>query len=305
MSAADRDREPVIGPRAVTVAESHAYCGEATRRHARNFYYSFAILPPPKRAAMCAIYALMRYTDDLSDSPLARDPAGALEDWRAAVRRAYAGDVAGNAVLPAFHETVARYGIEERLFEDLIDGVEMDLTTTRYSTFDDLYRYCYRVASVVGLVCLRVWGVTDTARANELGEACGIAFQLTNILRDVREDAERGRVYLPQEDLALFDCTAEGILAFAPGEGFGRLMAFEAERAAAYYERARPLDSLVLEDSRPAFRVMYRIYRALLDEVRRTGDGVLSRRARVPASRKAGIVAAEWLRGRLGPAGAR
>jgi len=194
------------------VEDSFAYCRAMARARARNFYYSFLLLPAEKRRAMCALYAFMRYCDDISDgSGTAHGRGRLLGDWKGALEKALRGQYDGDRILPAFHETIQRYDIPPGYFFELIEGVGSDLTTTRYETFDDLYRYCYRVASVVGLTSIHVFGY-ESDRALALAEKCGIAFQLTNILRDVREDAERGRVYLPAEDLRRFGLSADDLI---------------------------------------------------------------------------------------------
>src|SRR6266446_8273230 len=179
-----------------TLAESYAFCRHVARSRAKNFYYSFILLPREQRNAMCAVYAFMRYCDDLSDEPGASlEP---LERWRIALDHALAGQYDGHPTLPAFHDTVRRYRIPPQYFHEMIDGVSSDLHPRRIRTFEELYRYCYQVASVVGLTTIHIFGFEDP-RALELAEKCGIAFQLTNIIRDVKEDEELGRVYLPDE----------------------------------------------------------------------------------------------------------
>src|SRR5580658_8370257 len=196
----------------VGLEESYALCGQIARKTGKNFYYSFLVMPREKRAAMCAIYAFMRRSDDIADG--ADDPAVALDGlrrWRGQVEAVLSGGNAGEPILPALADTVRRYRIPRRHFHELLDGTEMDQTTTRYATFDDLYKYCYRVASAVGLVVLPVFGYKDEA-AHPPAEACGIAFQLTNILRDVNEDAQMGRIYLPLEDLRRFGVLEDDIM---------------------------------------------------------------------------------------------
>ncbi len=185
----------------MTLDESYAFCRAVARRRARNFYYSFVLLSREQRNAMCAVYAFMRYCDDLSDEPGAgREP---LDRWKAALTDALAGKFDAYPAWPAFHDTVARYAIPPRYFYEMIEGVSSDLVPRSIATFDELYRYCYQVASVVGLSIIHIFGFESPA-ALPLAEKCGVAFQLTNILRDIREDAGRGRCYLPAEDLTAF-----------------------------------------------------------------------------------------------------
>src|SRR5450432_1253702 len=215
------------------VDQSYAYCRRVARSRAKNFYYSFLLLSRQQRKAMCAVYAFMRYCDDLSDEPGAsREP---LERWRTALDHALAGQYDGHPTLPAFHDTVQRYRIPRQYFHEMIDGVSSDLQPRRIQTFDELYRYCYQVASVVGLTIIHIFGF-DSPAALPLAEKCGVAFQLTNILRDVREDLERGRMYLPAEDLRRFGLTEEDLRSGKRTPEFIELMRFEAGRARAYYQ---------------------------------------------------------------------
>ena len=217
------------------LADSYAYCERLARREAGNFYHAFRLLPRPQRRAMCALYAFMRIADDLSDGPQApAEKRTLLDDWRHQLDQALAG--AGTHRLhPAFAHTVRTYGIPRQYLVDVLDGVCMDLEPVLYDTFADLYRYCYRVASAVGLACIHIWGF-DGADAMKSAEAAGIAFQLTNILRDLAEDAVRGRCYLPREDLERFGCSGEQLRRGQRDDNFRRLMRFEVERARSYYE---------------------------------------------------------------------
>src|SRR5262245_43227921 len=193
-------------PSDIELAASYSHCRNLAWIAARNFYYGFALLPPAKRDALCALYVFMRQADDISDSSEeTKDKGEELKSWRRALDQALTGVYNGNRILPAFHDTVQRYGIPASYFHDLITGAEMDLSICRYPTFDLLSRYCYCVAGTVGLCCAHVFGFKDPA-ALELAPKLGGAFQLTNILRDVAEDYAMGRVYLPQEDLARFGC---------------------------------------------------------------------------------------------------
>lgn len=272
--------------------ESYRVCGAIARREARNFYYSFLLLPSDRRRSMCALYAFLRHTDDLADEP---GPRGAKEralaSWRSALDAALAGDPAGWPGLPALADTVVRHGMPAQLLHAVIDGVSMDIEPRGYATFDELADYCYRVASVVGLCCLHIWGYrSDGGRAERLAEHCGLALQLTNILRDVRDDARAGRIYLPRDDMARFGVDpAELIAAGPPGEGVRELLAFEAERAYAYYDDARQLVPLVDPVGRPVLRTIVGIYRALLDEIVHRDYNVLAGRISLPPWRKIGI----------------
>src|SRR6202046_1543816 len=217
-------------PELISVPASYDYCRNLARSAARNLYYGFRLLPQAKRDALCALYAFMREVDDISDEPgeLTVKQRG-LADRRAEMDRALAGERLESPVWPAFRDTLERYNIPSRYLHDLISGAEMDLTVNVYETFEGLREYCYRVAGTVGLCCVHVFGFTDP-RAPEYAERLGIAFQITNILRDVRADYDRGRVYLPREDLRQFSCVpAEEIPKANASEAFRSLVKFEAE----------------------------------------------------------------------------
>ena len=281
------------------LSRSYQYCRRIARSKARNFYYSFLVLPRAKRQALCAIYAFMRFTDDISDRQGdGSEKAADLTRWREALDKALAGNYAGSLILPAFHDTVSRYRIPRAYFDQVIAGAEMDLRIFRYPAFADTYRYCYRVASVVGLVCLDIFGFRDpkaSARARELAESCGVAFQLTNILRDLKEDAAAGRVYLPLEDLEVFGYPAEQLAAGVVNAAFLTLMKFEVERARTYYDRSRELLTLIHPDSRPALWAMMEIYRGILGRIEKQGYDVFARRAGLSGCVKARILLRAWL----------
>ncbi len=287
---------------------SFEHCRRVARERARNFYYSFLLLPREQKDAMCAIYAFMRYSDDISDElePPLEARRAQLEQWRVALADALSGKAGDDPILPAFAATVEKYAIPPDYFDELIRGVESDLEPQRYQTFDELYRYCYRVASVVGLTITHVFGFEDP-RALELAEKCGIGFQLTNILRDIPEDAGMGRVYLPEEDLRTFGLTREELLSASgarPGNpGFRRLMEFEWTRANSYYEEAAPLLGLVRPASRPALWAMIAIYYGILRRIRQLEYDVYRTRARLSGWEKSRIVLramrTRWLGGAL------
>ncbi len=275
----------------MTLASSYAFCEEVARGRARNFYYSFLLLPRPKRRAMCAVYAFMRECDDRSDGPEAA-PERVLE-WRGGFEAALAGGAPDHPVWPAFLDTARRYGIPAAYFHAMLDGVASDFEPRVIGTFDELYQYCYRVASVVGLTIIHIFGFEDP-RALELAEQCGIAFQLTNILRDVREDAAAGRVYLPAEELARFGVRAADLNQPPLTAPLRALLEFELGRARQYYTLSRPLLTLVHRDSRRALWALMEIYRRLLDRIEAQGYPVLERRVSVPAREKIAIVLRAW-----------
>lgn len=260
--------------------QSYAYCRSVARRQARNFYYSFLLLPKPQRDAMCAIYAFMRQCDDLSDTP-GLNSAQAIAEWRTELDAALEGQYGRHPCWPAFHDAVCRYRIPRQYFHEMIDGVTSDLEARDIETFDELYRYCYQVASVVGLTVVHVFGIKpgpEPGRALELAEKCGVAFQLTNIIRDVKEDRERGRMYLPREDRDRYPDLRE-------------LLAFEASRARAYYRESEALLDLVDPRSRRSLWALIEIYKRLLDRIEQSGFDVLSRRIRLTGFEKVMIVA--------------
>jgi phytoene synthase len=269
----------------MTLEASYAFCAEVARRRARNFYYSFLALPKQKRLAMCALYAFMRECDDLSDE--AGATLDALSRWRADLDASLSGRMREHAVWPALIDTVERFRIPPRYLHEMIDGVSSDLVPHRVETFDDLYRYCYLVASVVGITTIHVFGFDDP-QALPLAEKCGIAFQLTNIIRDVKEDALNGRVYLPAEDLQRFQVAPES-LAGALTPDLRRLLEFEAARARRYYDESLPLLGLIHSDSRPALWALIEIYSRLLTRIDRRGYDVMQGRIRLSTLEKSAI----------------
>jgi phytoene synthase len=272
------------------VSSSYSWCERLARRQAGNFYHAFRLLPAPSRRAMCALYAFMRVADDLTDGPQAiTEKRLALADWRQQLDAALSG-VYYHPLHPAFHHTVERYGIPRRYLEDVLDGVGMDLDTNHYDTFDDLYRYCYRVASAVGLACIHIWGFQDE-RALRYAESAGIALQLTNILRDLAEDAARGRIYLPGEDLERFGYSADDLEQGRYDERFRSLMRFQVERARSYYEGAAPLTEHLDPTGRAVFLVMLRTYRGLLETIVQREYDVFNGRIRLSRLRKMWLAA--------------
>jgi phytoene synthase len=268
----------------ITVEESYRRVEQIARQRARNFYYSFLLLPREKRLAMCAVYAFMRECDDISDA----DGAGSMEArraalcrWRAELDEALAGRPAASPIWPAFADTAARFNIPPRYFHEMIDGVASDLEARTIETFDDLYRYCYLVASVVGLTIIHIFGF-ESEKALPLAEKCGVAFQLTNILRDVREDSENGRSYLPADELR------------AQPDVKATLRSLGA-RAEAYYSESRPLLDMVNRDSRASLWALMEIYRRLLEKIDRADYDVFSQRLRLSAFEKSRIVMRAWL----------
>jgi 15-cis-phytoene synthase len=272
---------------AVTLQASYAFSRRIARTRARNFYYSFLLLSREQKNAMCAIYAFMRHSDDISEGEGAS--AEASHQWRTDLDSALNGNFPENPLWPAFHDTVKRYNIPHQYFHEMIEGVSGDLQPRQIQTFDELYRYCYQVASVVGLTIIHIFGF-DNPEALALAEKCGIAFQLTNILRDVREDRENRRIYVPAEDIQRFSANLAHYDA-----NFIELMRFEAARAEAYYQESRPLIALVHKRSRRSLWALIEIYRRLLLKIEQSNFDVLDRRIRIPTSEKLGILAKSFL----------
>jgi 15-cis-phytoene synthase len=271
----------------ISVDQSYAYCRRIARARARNFYYSFLLLSAQQRKAMCAIYAFMRYCDDLSDEPGASRTA--IDRWGAEMEEALNGRFSDHPMWPAFYHTVRRFGIPHQYFREMIAGVASDLEPRRMETFEELYRYCYQVASVVGLTIIHIFGF-DTRSALPLAEKCGVAFQLTNILRDLQEDAGRDRIYLPAEDLRRFSVSAEDLRDGRRSDRFLSLMQFEAGRARQYYNESQPLLELVHPRSRPSLWALISIYSSLLDRIVGANYDVFTRRVRLSPLKKSWIV---------------
>ena len=284
------------------LASAYADCRKIAKREAKNFYYAFLALPRHRRNAICAIYAFMRQADDLADDEsIPRDERRrCLDAWLAAWRDAAKGAATTDPVFLAVRDATMRFQIPLKLLDELVAGITLDLdhaadgAPETYATFEDLYRYCYLVASVVGLVCIRIFGYKDL-RAEKLAEETGIAFQLTNILRDVAEDAARNRVYLPLKNLAHHGVSLDALLhrppAAPPTAAERELFAAVAHLAEHYYGRARFLLPLVDPVSRPALWVLVSIYHALLKRIERANYDVFTRRASVPLWQKLSILA--------------
>ena len=287
----------------MTTSEAYAVCRGIAQREAKNFYWAFRVLPRHKSDAMCAVYAFMRQADDLSDdeSKSVENRRGLMREWVASWRSARSTGSTDNAVFVALNDTQTRFGIPDGLLEELVAGTTMDLDPRAldtngiqtYATFEELYRYCYLVASVVGLVCIRIFGYTD-ARAEKLAEETGVAFQLTNILRDVKEDVERGRVYLPREMMEEFGVSVDRLLASADGAAMSEeeraLLATIGIQAEKFYISGKRLIQLLDRDSRAAMWVLLTIYRGLLRRIARQKMDVFSRRARVSTGAKISIL---------------
>ena len=273
-------------------------CAQITRRSRSSFYYAFILLPPERRRALYAVYAFCRFIDDIADDESIREPAMLLKRWREELDRVYAG-APTRALSRALADSARRFAIPRELFEEIIAGVEMDLSRKRYQTFAELRPYCYRVASALGLICIEIFGYRNPS-AKLYAENLGLALQLTNILRDVREDAERGRIYIPLEDLARFNVSEDEILRGVYSANFVSLMDFEAKRAQELYAAAQ--SALAPEDRSTLLtaEAMRLIYAALLERIIKSNYRVLDRRHSLSAPHKLYLVGRAWAVGRLG-----
>lgn len=288
-----------------SLSDSYAYCQQLAKQTAGNFYYSFLALRREQFQAMCVLYAYMRTVDDLGDQPqrLPEEGAASLKQWRYELQRVlkdqtHSENVAFDPCFPALLDIIRRYEIPQRYFFDVITGVESDLEPVTYETFDALADYCYHVAGVVGLCCIHIWGFHDQ-RAFDAGIECGLAFQMTNILRDLSEDIELGRVYLPQEDLIRFDYTPADIQSRVYDQRLRSLMQFEVQRTREFYQNSERLLDYISPAGQGILKAMYRIYGGILSEIERMEYDVYSSRAGLPKWRKlliAGeaIVASRW-----------
>jgi phytoene synthase len=288
----------------VTTAEAYAVCRTIAQREAKNFYYSFRVLPQHKRNAMCAVYAFMRRADDISDDETqpVTERREVMARWLEAWQEARRSGLSDDPVFLALNDTQKMFAIPDALLEDLVRGTTMDLDPRTqaedelqtFATFDELYRYCYLVASVVGLVCIKIFGYSDS-RAEKFAEETGVAFQLTNILRDVKEDADRGRIYLPLDLLQEFGVSLDRVQALSAGspiEANERAMLHAVgSKAEQYYASADRLLPLIDADSRAALWVLVTIYHRLLYKILKADSDVFTRRISVSTPVKLTILA--------------
>ena len=260
-----------------------------------SFYYSFLVLPAEQRRAIIAVWDFCRAVDDAVDeSPIASEAPAAVRFWRAELARCYSGTTPETAQGQRLQPHIKRLDLPRQAFEDVIDGVAMDLDTTRYETFADLFEYCRRVASAVGLICIKVFGCRND-RAREYALNLGVALQLTNILRDLKDDLARDRVYLPLADLAAFGCTIDDLAVGVMSEPVRRVIEFECRRAREFYQRA--VENVPAEDRRRlvAAEIMRAVYFKTLERIERSAYDVFTARVRVPRPMQALIALKQWL----------
>jgi phytoene synthase len=276
----------------VTTEEAYARCRAATRRAGTNFYFGMQLLPRPKRRALWALYAFCRRCDDAVDEHAGAEAARELARAEDLADRAFGGAWAADPdpVVVALGDAIRRFGLPREPFDELLAGMRMDLEGHRYRSFDDLRLYCERVAGTVGLLSVHVFGFRDP-RAPDLAVDMGIALQLTNILRDLKEEVARGRVYLPEAEMEAAGYSREDLFALRQTEAFARLMAAQVRRARWYYARARELFPLVAPDARLCPMALHAIYRELLERIEASGYDVFRARPRVPTARKLQLIA--------------
>ena len=296
-----------FAPTPSQLAVAYSVCRGITRSRAKNFYYGFLVLPKRKRRALCAVYAFMRRCDDIADDPSlsVRDRRQRLDTWLNAFHAAQAGHPTDDPILLALTDAQRRYAIPAGLLDALAFGTAMDVDENveeseapglqvQYRSFEELERYCYNVASVVGLVCIRIFGY-NKPDAEPLAERCGLAFQITNIIRDVKEDAALGRVYLPGKDLAEFGISATEIASTVDPARIRPLLKLEAQRAFENYKAAEELIPLIDEDSQPALWVLVTIYRSLLEKIVRLNYNVFTRKVSLSVWEKLRILGQGFL----------
>jgi phytoene synthase len=279
-----------------SVQEAYRYCQELAKREAKNFYYGFVLLPPAKRQAIYASYAFARRCDDIVDDDLEPEEKGRqLAEYRRRLEQCLHGRPSGPVFL-ALQDTIRRYRVPPEYFWQLINGVEMDLTVRRYSTFADLRRYCYGVASTVGLISIEIFGYRDGQQARQHAEDLGIALQLTNTLRDIREDAQRDRIYIPQDEMERFGYSEADIFGGIANEPFLHLMRFQVERAHEYFERGRRLLPLLPRRCRACTAVLQGIYSRMLERIEARPSAVLRERVSLSGSQKLALAGRELVR---------
>ncbi|GAC1394019.1 MAG: phytoene/squalene synthase family protein [Ktedonobacteraceae bacterium] len=288
------------------VMEAYDYCRRVTQRASKTFYWGSVFLPQPKRRAVWAIYALCRIVDDIVDEEMHPDtpqvghlsgsstPKRELDYWRHALACVYQrGGGNENLVQIAWSDLLEHYPVPLAPVLELLDGVEMDLTINRYQSFDELYLYCYRVAGTIGLLTSPIFGYQDETALQHAVDL-GVALQLTNILRDIGEDAKRNRIYLPQDEMQHFGYTEDDLMREVVNDAFCELVRFQMARADNYYQRSQPGISLLSQDCRLAVRLSGTLYRGILDRIQLNSYNVFTKRASVPLKTKLAAASQYW-----------
>lgn len=259
-----------------TLDECYEYCKKITRERGTNFYLGFSFLPKEKRNAIFASYAFCRYADDIVDEPGMKNPKKLLARWKQDLDSCYAGKAA-HPIMVALSDAVKKYSIPKEPFLGLVEGCDMDLSVKRYDSFEDLLKYCERVAVTMSTISLHVFGIKDE-KAKEYGKYLSLALQLTNIIRDIGEDAKKGRIYIPLEDLKKYGYSEEELLAGVLNPHFRKLMEFQVTRAKGYFEKANSVLSCIEEDSRFGALLMGAVYAKILERIEKNGYDVFSKK---------------------------
>lgn len=279
-----------------SLIQAYRYCQALTQREARNFYYGFLLLPREQRRAIYAAYAFARQCDDIVDQDLPhQEKVASLVAFRQALDGCLAGAPTG-PMFTALGHAVSSFAIPHQYLYQLIEGVEMDLTVRRYPTFDDLRRYCYLVASTIGLISIHIFGYRDGQRARDHAVDLGIALQLTNILRDIQEDSQRDRIYIPQDEMARFGYSEEELFAGLANRAFQGLVAHQVARARNYYVKGRKLLPLLPKRAQACVGAMAGIYSRILDDIERRPAAVFGERISLSTGQKLALAGRELVR---------
>tara|TARA_Y100000590_G_scaffold467090_1_gene644730 strand:+ start:30492 stop:31370 length:879 start_codon:yes stop_codon:yes gene_type:complete len=274
--------------------DSYDTCTQITKSEAKNFYYAFVTLPTKKRIAIYAVYAFARYCDDISDDPETMNRSEKFLYIRQELAESLDGKLTKNPIMPALMDTINKFQIPNSYFYSLIDGVQMDLIKSRFSSFQELKDYCYKVASIVGLISIHIFGYKDP-RANQYAIDLGIAMQLTNIMRDLREDADRDRIYLPQDEMNQFGYKEADLLAGVINDNFTQLMQFQVQRARSYFDSGIKLLDFLPDDAIGCTSILHRLYSQILDRIEENAYDVFSNRASLTSFEKITIMARFFL----------
>ena len=272
---------------------AYDYCQSIAKEYAKNFYYAFRTLPVRRRRAIYAVYAFCRYCDDIADEDLAlEEKQSGLARVRSLLADSRDGGVS-EPVFTALADASTTFGVPAQYFEEVVEGVEMDLTWTRFQDFEELRTYCHKVASIVGLICIEIFGYVDPD-AREYAVDLGLAMQLTNILRDIKEDAGRGRIYIPLDEMASFGYSEWDLVNGVVNDAFRELMRFQVERARTWFDSGRRLFPLLNRESRACPAVLHGVYSGILDRIERSGFDVFGERIGLSAGTKLFLAAKLW-----------